>query len=194
MAAAPIQQPGMMQQATDPLAALRDIHLPGMIEPWPPAPGWWLLALLAALAVIALCAWLFRRWRANRYRREAVAELNSLLNDWQQHGDNQTYLAALQRLLKRVALSSFPRENVARLTGEAWVQFLDRSTASHDFSMVETEALIDGNYRQDLEIDVAALQKIARLWIQKHNARYIMLQDDQRIPVQRVLAERVPVA
>lgn len=177
MAAAPLQPPGMMQQATDPLAGLRDIHLPGMIEPWPPAPGWWLLALLAALAVIALCVWLLGRWRANRYRREALAELASLLNDWQEHGDNLAYLAALQRLLKRVALSSFPRENVASLTGEAWVQFLDQSTASHDFSMVETEALIDGNYRQDLEIDVATLQNIARLWIQKHNTRYLTLQD-----------------
>ena len=74
MAAAPAQQqPGVMQQAMDPLAQLRDIHQPGMIETWPPAPGWWLLAALAVAALTALIVRAFRHWRANRYRREAIA-------------------------------------------------------------------------------------------------------------------------
>ena len=58
-----------MQQQADPLAQLRDIHQPGMIETWPPAPGWWILAGLALLALIALVTWLFLHWRRNRYRR-----------------------------------------------------------------------------------------------------------------------------
>lgn len=174
MAAAPSNpmQPGMMQ-AADPLAQLRDIHAPEMISAWPPAPGWWLLGILVTLLVIAGLTWLFRRWRENRYRREALRELQALRAQWQEHGDDHQYLLGLQQLLKRVALTRFPREEVASLTGEAWLQFLDRSTGSHEFSMGEAEVLIDGNYRHDIQIDVDALQTVANLWIRKHSERHL---------------------
>lgn len=172
MAAAP-PPPGMMQQATDPLAELRDIHLPAAIETWPPAPGWWLLAGLAIVSLAALALWGYRKWRANRYRREALRELHVLQANWQQDQDDHAYLDALQHLLKRVALTSFPRESVASLTGEAWVQFLDQSTGSHDFSMAESEALIDGNYRRDTTIDVDNLKLAAERWIRKHDPRHL---------------------
>jgi hypothetical protein len=173
MAAAPTLPPAMMQQATDPLAELRDIHVPGMIETWPPAPGWWILAIIGLFMVIALLFWLVQRWQRSRYRREAINELKSLSDAWASHQDDAQYLNSLQHLLKRVALTNFPREDVASLTGEAWVQFLDQSTGSHDFSMAETDALIDGNYRPDLNIDVATLESVAKQWINKHNIRHL---------------------
>ena len=162
----------MMQQATDPLAQLRDIHTPGMIETWPPAPGWWILAALSALLLIAGLTWLYRYWRANRYRREAMSELVRLLENWHKNEDDLAYLEALQKLLKRAALTSFPREEVASLTGEAWVQFLDRTTGSHNFSIGEAEVLIDGTYRPDISVDIETLHRVAKSWIQKHHSRH----------------------
>jgi len=173
MAQAPAQQPGVMNQAMDPLAQLRDIHQPAMIETWPPAIGWWILAGLAAAALLLALISAYRRWRANRYRREAIQELNSLLDDWRSHQDDGVYLTSLQLLLKRVALTRFPRDEVASLTGEAWVQFLDRSSGSHDFSMGEMEVLIDGNYRQDISINVESLQTFAAQWIRQHDSRFL---------------------
>ena len=163
----------MMQQASDPLAQLRDIHVPGMIEAWPPAPGWWILTALGALLVIAGLTWLFRYWRANRYRREAMSELVQLLENWYQNEDDHAYLDALQKLLKRAALTNFPREDVASLTGEAWVLFLDRTSGSHDFSIGEAEALIDGTYRPDISVDVESLHLVAKSWIRKHHPRHL---------------------
>lgn len=163
----------MMQQGADPLAQLRDIHVPGMIEAWPPAPGWWILAALGVLLVIAGITWLFRYWHANRYRREAIRELTQLLKNQRNDEDDQAYLEALQRLLKRTALTGFPREAVASLTGEAWVQFLDRASGSHDFSIGEAEALIDGNYRPDISVDAESLHLVAKSWIQKHHRRHL---------------------
>ena len=169
----PQQRPGMMQQPMDPLAQLRDIHQPGGIEDWPPAPGWWLLSVLAIAALSALLTKLFRHWRDNRYRREAVRELNTLLADWHSHQDDMAYLAALQELLKRVALTRFPRSNVANLSGEAWVQFLDHSSGSHDFSIGEMEILIDGTYRPEVEVNVEAMQSFALQWIREHDSQFL---------------------
>lgn len=174
MAASPSPAvPGMMQQQMDPLAELRDIHMPAPIETWPPAPGWWLLAALATALVIYLIYLAIKHWRANRYRREALAEMSVLLNTWHEDGNDKAYIEALQQLLKRVALTTFPREDVASLTGEAWVQFLDRSSGSHDFSMGEAEVLIDGNYRPDVSIDVPALHSAAAQWIKQHHTKHL---------------------
>ncbi len=163
----------MMQQQMDPLAELRDIHMPGPIETWPPAPGWWILAAIAIGIVLYVIYLLIRNWRANRYRREALSEMHDLFASWQANGDDLAYIEALQNLLKRVALSSFPREDVACLTGEAWVQFLDRSTGSHDFSMGEAEVLIDGNYRPDVSVDVHALHATSVQWIKRHHTKHL---------------------
>lgn len=172
-AANPPGAPGIMQQTTDPLAELRDIHLPGPIETWPPAPGWWLLALLLCVALVAACVWLIKRWRRSRYRREAAAELRLLLETWQENGDDRAYLESVQRLLKRIALTTFPRENVASLTGEAWVQFLDRSASSHDFSIGASEVLIEGNYTAQVSLDVPSFHMEVQRWIRRHKPKHL---------------------
>ena len=84
------------------------------------------------------------------------------------------YVTSLQQLLKRTALTGFPRTSVASLTGEAWVQFLDRSSGSHDFSIGEMELLIDGSYRSKISIDVRTMQLFAQQWIKKHGSRFLL--------------------
>jgi hypothetical protein len=158
--------PGMPQ--ADPLAELRDIHMPGAIETWPPAIGWWILLAIAIFLVLAGLYWLYSRWRANRYRREAIAELNRLRADYQQHGEDSVYLAEYQSLLKRVALTRYAREDVASLTGESWVAFLDRTSRSQEFSMGKGQVLIDSNYMPEPEADVAALHEMGVAWIRRH--------------------------
>ena len=171
----------------DPLAQLRDIHLPGPVESWPPAIGWWILLAIILLLVLAVFNWLYQRWRANRYRREALKELRQLHENYQQHGDDLLYLARFQTLLKRVALTRFSREDVASLTGESWVSFLDRTSHSQEFSMGKGQALIDGNYTPatktpatktpetktpETKVDVAALQDLGVYWIKHHNPEF----------------------
>ena len=150
---------------TDPLANLRDIHIPGAIDPWPPAIGWWLIAAAALIAISYGIYLVFKWWKSNQYRREGIRELKYLLEN---HASEKQYLRDYSDLLKRIALSAYARESVANLTGEAWVSFLDRSTGTQEFSMGEGQILIQGNYELNPSVDVDKLHLLGLYWIKKH--------------------------
>ncbi len=176
-------QPQSPEQSTAQLSELRDIHLPLPIEVGLPAPGWWLVALLLLMGLVSGLVWLVNRWRAGRYRRQARAELADLLVSWQTHHDHQAYLQALQQLLKRVALTCFPRDRVASLTGEAWVAFLDRSSGGSDFSMGAGEILIDGGYKPAVAIDpgLLGLHQAALRWLNRHHPKHLDRSEDSSL-------------
>lgn len=165
MAQAPTMLPATQ---ADPLAQLRDIHLPLPIETWPPAPGWWLLVFAGIVAVLAALYWLWRSFKANTYRRDAIRQLDAILQAYESHGELRRYLEAYQRLLKRVALTRYDRELVASLSGEAWVAFLDKCTDSMEFSIGEGQVLITGNYMLEPQADIQKLNALGRFWIRKH--------------------------
>ena len=102
------------------LDKLHDIIVPEPISLWPATAGWLiLLALLISLAIpLALMA--YQNYRTARYRREALSELK----DIRQIENSQQQMQQLFALLKRTALSVYPREQVAQLTGPAWWGFL----------------------------------------------------------------------
>ncbi|MEX2488659.1 MAG: DUF4381 domain-containing protein [Pseudomonadales bacterium] len=166
----------MNQPATprnpDPLADLRDIHLPPPVEAWPPAPGWWIVGFLLLAATVALIVWWLRYWRANRYRREALRELDRLFQVYQANQDARAWLHDFEALLKRVALTRYAREDVASLTGVAWVAFLDKTAGIDDFSMGPGQALIDDIYKpandNGTAIDVRQLHELGKQWIKHH--------------------------
>ena len=95
----PISDPGQ----TDPLAQLRDIHLPAPIDSWPPAIGWWILGALALIGMFYGMYFIYRIWQKNAYRREALVKLEHIKS---QFSDDKTgYLNECNQLLKRVALT-----------------------------------------------------------------------------------------
>lgn len=150
----------------DPLADLRDIHLPPNIEAWPPAPGWWILAAAIILLVIYACWYAYRTWQKSAYRREASRQLRQLF-ETHQH-DQQAFLLDYNTLLKRVALTTFPRDNVANLTGEAWVAFLDQTGKTREFTMGPGQVLIDGQYAPVTTVDIERLHALGQSWIKSH--------------------------
>lgn len=178
----PVPGSGAAGSAADPLAALRDIHLPPAVDAWPPAPGWWLLALAAVVVLVAAIVWLVRHWRTGRYRRLAVDELRSLQAAWRQHQDDGTFVTGVSLLLKRVALSAWPRADVAGLTGEAWVRFLDDTLGTHEFSMGPGQVLIHGPYQRNAEAD-PTLPALVERWIRGHKRnRYTPAATDHTDP------------
>ena len=148
----------MSTSQANPLAQLRDIQLPDAIGWWPLAPGWWML--LGLLVSLGLLSWLSYRWyRRGAIKRAALAELEQIAEQFQ----GQALLQQLSQLLRRVALASQPRQQVAGLRGQAWLQFLDRFVEPQEFSQGIGSIFATGPYQASkLEIDEAALINLSR--------------------------------
>ena len=147
----------------EPNLPLRDIHLPDPMHWWPPAPGWWLL-LFAVPALLALLFWLWRWVRRMTVGKLALAELESIA---QSNADARDKVQQLAILLRRIALSLYPREQVASLVGEQWLTFLDGPLGDNSFSQGAGRLLIDAPYRREVQTDLDALYALCRLWIKR---------------------------
>ena len=153
-----------MSPVSDPLAALRPLYTPEPVGWWPPAPGWWLLAGLAMLLMVA--GWWY--YRRTALQRAAMGELRRL----ERHESGDTRFAAdVNRLLRRVSLACFPRHQVAGLSGEAWLQFLDSRSRKKGFCRGPGRVLATGPFAPSCTMDRAALIDLARQWIQSNCRR-----------------------
>ena len=140
---------------------LRDLHLPDAIGWWPLAPGWWLLIALAAVGVVFLIrAWLKARTRSAA-RRFALRQLNEIVSQYEERKDPVEFGASLSELLRRTMLAYAPRLDVAGLTGEAWLQWLDSGLAQPVFSDGPGRQILELPYRRpDAELAVADLDQL----------------------------------
>ena len=153
----------------DPLAGLIDIPLPREVSLWPQTwPLRIALVLIAAAALLA--AWrLVHLYRAGKYRREALAELDEIRRAADSAPDQVA--ARLSLLVRRTALGAFPRETVAPLAGPAWLAFLDRSYGGEEFSQGAGRLLISAPYQRTSpnRDQLDELVNLVRRWIGGHH-------------------------
>ena len=151
---------------------LRDIHLPEPVSWWPPAPGWWALVVLV---VIACIAWLvYRRQKRLRLMRdESLLSLAEIRSQFNQHADAMRTINDISALLRRIAITLFPRRDVASLTGSEWLKFLDEVVSQpgqprHLFDTSLGELLITVQYQQSakgMQIPIDDLFATCSEWI-----------------------------
>jgi len=149
---------------------LRDIHLPGTPDIWPPAPGWWLLFGILLLLMIAVGVLAWRRIELRRQRRRVLELLDEIERS---SAGNATpgYLAQLSRLIRALALAHFPRQEIASLTGRDWLRFLDSSGGNGQFEHGPGRVLAEGPYMRELPdgVDGRALAALVRRWISRNS-------------------------
>jgi hypothetical protein len=159
------------------LDRLQDIVTPEPVSWWPPAGFWWLVFAMIVVWGIYYVVLAVHRWIQNAYRRQALHELHEIEQQSSAHGQDGAILVRLSSLLKRVALVSFPRQEVASLSGEDWLTFLSQSCDQVDFlhgpSRKLGSASFDAGTTLGSEADWQEVISASRTWIGDHQAERI---------------------
>ncbi len=149
-----------------------EVVSPAAINWWPQTTGWWWVGA-ALVVVLGRYGWRrLRHWYRNRYRREATVRLQQLAAA----SANDNWLLEINRLLKLTALAAFSREQVASLSGEAWVNFLNRQCTTPPFSTQQSQLLALGTYTGQTVAAAHRQQMVdaCLTWVREHeNAAHV---------------------
>jgi len=157
----------------DALAGLADIAVPAPVPWYPQAWGWWVLAGALFVAALVLAIRRARRYVGDRYRRDALKACAALEASLDSESRRATALAELAVLLKRTALSAWPRAEVASLSGRAWIDFLRRHGGRARVDERMARLLDDAEYQPGSlasvsRQDARACARAVRNWIECH--------------------------
>jgi hypothetical protein len=151
---------------------LADVSVPGPITYTPETVGWWVLAASLAIGLAFAAIVVARRRQRNRYRRLALAELQSIAS----RAPSETTVRDVAALVRRTALTVYPRPEVAHLYGNAWREFLTRSATTDLGPGVDD--LVIGPYRPPAAAGTGVVGResmrellaSANRWIKTHHA------------------------
>ncbi|MEM1044620.1 MAG: DUF4381 domain-containing protein [Pseudomonadota bacterium] len=151
----------------DLLNRLEPVHVPDPVSYSPSGPGWSVVAAIVVVAALGAAFWAWQRWRHNEYRREAARALDGVSVGPAPPAER---LAATASILRRTALTAFPRGEIASLTDAAWIAFLNRTAAVRFDDRAEPllRACLYGREAQPDPADVEAFIGSARTWIRTH--------------------------
>ena len=149
---------------------LRDIHLPDAVSWWPPAPGWWLL-LIILVTLMIISPHVLKKLRDKPLNKLALQELDQIEAAYATHRNKQRLVQEISILLRRTCMSYEPRQQVASLTGEAWIERLHSLSNAPIFSGQLRGHLLTAPYNRDTDIDAQQLLQSSRQWLQHLPAR-----------------------
>jgi hypothetical protein len=146
-----------------------------LIEPTPVsfgfgAPGWYILLATFFIIIMIYLLLRYRRYLKNQYRRSALQELRSLSVE---SPPLHTYVFSIATLLKRVAITSYGREEIASLYGLGWLDYLKEKNQGIPVFKAETETIFSRSLYQGrkAEIPEENLNELINQsinWIKKH--------------------------
>ena len=149
----------------NPLINLKDIHLPPPVSFWPPAPGWWILAVLLISSLFIGGVLFYRQHKKRKPKTEALRLLKDLQILYLNSQDEVASLRNLSNLLRRTALTFYDNDEVASLQGSSWLEFLDKTGKTKEFSQGAGKVLGYEVFQQKVNPDMNALFPLVKKWI-----------------------------
>ncbi|WP_448563901.1 DUF4381 domain-containing protein [Thalassotalea ganghwensis] len=141
----------------DPLAQLKDIHLPDPIHNYPIAIGWWLLLVVVIVLITLVLIKLLKRRKRLMAKRIAMQQLNHHVQD------NDDIVVTL----KWAASQYFPRAEIAKLYGQPLVDYLAKHLPEKyqdNFISTASKGLTLRYQLSEATIDDQLLEA-AKLWV-----------------------------
>ena len=151
--------------AQNPLLNLKDIHLPPPVSFWPPAPGWWVLVVLLISSLFICGVWFYRQHKKRKPKNEALKILKDLQTTHKNSHDDLASLRNLSNLIRRTALTYYKNDTVASLQGYAWLEFLDKTGKTKEFSQGVGKVLGNEVFKRKVNPDMNALFLLVKKWI-----------------------------
>ena len=133
-----------------------ELELRSIIEPDPIAftfdtLGWKIILALFILLSLFLAYKLLIKYKKNQYRRDAVKEIEAIITN-NQYTENLR-ITKLLFILKRTALQTYNRTDVASLQGDTWLEFLDNKVTGVNFTKYK-QTISDALYREFFDTNV----------------------------------------
>lgn len=157
----------------NPLLQLRDIHLPAPASNWPPAPGWIGLLVLMVLIFISIGIFLRKSYPTWQTKKQALQILKNYQRQYLEDHNSQKICASINELLKKTAFFYYPRDTVASLKGQAWLDFLNSTMQlsnhkSYNFFDVSNE-LLEQPYKNSQDLNLDNLFLLTKIWIKRQS-------------------------
>ncbi|MET1080984.1 MAG: DUF4381 domain-containing protein [Pseudomonas sp.] len=162
----------------NPLDQLEPLLAPAPVAWWPPAPGWWFVALVLPLLLMGL--WRLRRHGSKKatpkdrqqvldpLRQAALDELARLRKPYD-GAPAALWLQQLNALLKRLCRARYPDSHSHTLSGRAWLAFLDNRCPAA--GLTRWMILVEGAYRGECQLEDKAVDGLSQAidtWVRKH--------------------------
>ncbi len=154
------------------LKTMADIHLPDQISWWPPAFGWWIVLIVTLLLMYLIYKVIRKKLHQGKYKKQARKELQTISHFWKKHQNLIATSSRLSVLIRRIALANNQsgkhgtknkRTQVASLTAQQWLLYLEQQPGLTDCSKLYKEILIQLPYQDpSIHFDISEQKQLAK--------------------------------
>ncbi len=129
------------------------------------------MVFFLVVVLIALAVWGYRRLRAPRIYRSARHELQGLREAYGANREDHKLVIGLSVVLRRYTMALYGREQVAGLTGQRWLTFLNKTGNTNTFTSGVGNVLVSVPYGSQIPVQGEALLTAVEQWLKGNRRR-----------------------